>query len=55
MVTVGKCPGWERLGELSGILQAFRHLYVLGEADDGGTAIVDWRQELRHFLTVKVL
>ncbi|CAM9495499.1 unnamed protein product, partial [Ectocarpus sp. 8 AP-2014] len=45
-----KTKGWERLGELSKLLQAFRRMYVHREAEDNHPAFLHWRQELVDFL-----
>ncbi|CAM9425522.1 unnamed protein product [Ectocarpus sp. 13 AM-2016] len=45
-----KTKGWEQLGELSKILQAFRRMYVHREAEDNHPAFPHWRQELVDFL-----
>ncbi|CAM9944214.1 unnamed protein product [Ectocarpus sp. 6 AP-2014] len=45
-----KTKGWERLGELSRMLQTFRRMYVHREAEDNHPAFLHWRQELADFL-----
>lgn len=47
-----KTKGWERIGELSRMLQTFRRMYVHREAEDNHPAFLDWRQELIDFLKV---
>ncbi|CAM9382743.1 unnamed protein product [Scytosiphon promiscuus] len=47
-----KAEGWERVSELSRILQYFRQLYVRGESEpeEDHPALLDWRQRLLSFL-----
>lgn len=47
-----KSKDWERLGELSRMLQSFRRLYVHRKAEEGHPALLDWRRELLFFLKV---
>lgn len=48
-----KAKDWERLGELSRMLQAFRRMYVHREAEEDHPALLDWRRELVDFLKVR--
>lgn len=50
---MGKDNGWRRLGELSKILQAFRHMYLHRHAEEDHPALLGWRRQLRQFLKVK--
>lgn len=49
---MGKYDGWQWLGELSKILQTFRHMYLHRKAEEKHPALGDWRRELRQFLNV---
>lgn len=49
---MGKDNGWQRLGELSQILQAFRHMYLHRQAEEDHPSLVGWRRQLRQFLKV---
>lgn len=48
-----KSSGWEQLGEMLRMLQAFRHLYLRGEAENDHDAVQDWRHALFDFLKVR--
>lgn len=47
-----QAEGWERLGELSRMLQAFRRMYVRREVDGDNPVLLNWRHELVIFLKV---
>lgn len=49
---MGKDNGWQRLGELSKILQTFRHMYLHQHAEGDHPALGHWRRQLRQFLKV---
>lgn len=44
---------WERLGELSRLLQAFRRMYVRREVEEDDPSLLSWRRELVEFLKVR--
>lgn len=45
--------GWERLGELSRLLQSYRHMYVRREVEEDNPSLLNWRHELVEFLKVR--
>lgn len=49
---MGREAGWERVGELSHMLQSFRHIYLRGEIEDDDQSTVRWQSDLLLFLKV---
>lgn len=49
---MAKAEGWERLGELSRLLQAYRRMYVCREVEQDNPSLLNWRSEVANFLKV---
>lgn len=50
---MAQAEGWERLGELSRLLQSYRHMYVRREVEEDNPSLLNWRHELVEFLKVR--
>lgn len=51
--SMAQAEGWERLGELSRLLQSYRHMYVRREVEEDNPSVLNWRHELVEFLKVR--
>lgn len=52
-----KADGWEKVSDLSRMLQDFRQIYVRGEAEpeEDHPILLDWRRKLVAFLKVRTV